>query len=103
MALKEKYKTVILPRAKQEVNEIATYYDYIRKGLGKLFYKEFKNNALTLKTFPFFGVKYNIVRTLPLKKFPYTIHFTVNEIEKIVLIQAVTCDYQNPENTKIKL
>ena len=41
MALKENYKTIILPRANQEVNETAFYYESIRKGLGKLFYKEF--------------------------------------------------------------
>lgn len=103
MALEGNYKTIILPRAKLEVDETAFYYESIRKGLGKLFYKEFKNYALTLKTLPFFEEKYNIVRTLPLKKFPYIIHFTVDEDEKIVSIQAVTSNYQNPENTRIKL
>ncbi|KAF2328275.1 MAG: hypothetical protein REI96_02140 [Flavobacterium nitrogenifigens] len=103
MALEENYKTIILQRAKLEVDETAFYYESIRKGLGKLFYKEFKNYALTLKTIPFFEEKYNIVRTLPLKKFPYTIHFTVDEIEKIVSIQAVTSNYQDPNTTRIKL
>ncbi|MCR4032775.1 MULTISPECIES: hypothetical protein [Flavobacterium] len=103
MALEENYKTVILPRAKLEVDETAFYYESLKKGLGKLFYKEFKNYALTLKTFPFFEEKYNIVRMLPLKKFPYTIHFTVNEDEKIVSIQAVISNYQDPNTTRIKL
>lgn len=103
MAIKIFYKTTILPKAKQEVNETALYYESRRKGLGKLFYKEFKNYALTLKTFPFFEEKYNIVRTLPLKKFPYTIHFTVDELEKIVSIQAVTSNHQDPNTTRIKL
>ena len=103
MALEENYKTIILTRAKLEVDEAAFYYESTRKGLGKLFYKEFKNYALTLKTMPFFEEKYNIVRTLPLKKFPYTIHFTVDEIEKIVSIQAVTSNYQDQNTTRIKL
>lgn len=103
MALTDKYKTIILPRAKQEVEETAFYYENIRKSLGKLFYKEFKSYALTLKTFPFFEEKYNIVRTLPLKKFPYTIHFTVDENDKIVSIQAVTSNHQDPNHTRLKL
>ena len=103
MALEENYKTIILQRAKLEVDETAFYYESIRKGLGKLFYKEFKNYALTLKTMLFFEEKYNIIRTLPLKKFPYTIHFTVDEIEKIVSIQAVTSNYQDQNTTRIKL
>ena len=103
MALKENYKSVILPRAKQEVNETGFYYESIRKGLGKLFYKEFKNYALTLNNIPFFEVKYNEIRTLPLKKFPYTIHFSVDEIEKIVSIQDVTSNHQDPNITRLKL
>ena len=102
MALKEKYKTLILPRAKQEVREAAFYYESIRKGLGKLFYKEFKNHSLPLNNFPFFEEKYNIVRVLPLNKFPYLIHFTVNESEKTVSIQAITNNHQDPNTTKLK-
>ncbi|SEF52875.1 hypothetical protein [Flavobacterium urumqiense] len=103
MALKENYKITILPRAKQEVNEAAEYHESTRKGLGKLFYKEFKNYALTLTNIPFFEVKYNKIRILPLKKFPYTIHFTVDELEKIVSIQAVTSNYQDSNTTRLKL
>ncbi|MFE3868394.1 hypothetical protein ACFX5E_09960 [Flavobacterium sp. LS2P90] len=103
MALKENYKITILLRAKQEVNEAAEYYESIRKGLGKLFYKEFKNYALTLNNIPFFEVKYNEITILHLKKFPYTIHFTVDELEKIVSIQAVTSNYQDLNTTRLKL
>jgi hypothetical protein len=103
MVIKVNYKTEILTRAKQEVNETAFYYESKRKGLGKLFYQEFKNYALTLNNIPFFEVKYSEIRTLPLKNFPYTIHFTVDEKEKIVSIHAVTCDYQDPNTTRIKI
>lgn len=102
MAL-ENFKLQILTRAKLEINETALYYEEKSKGLGKLFYLEFKKYSNTLKTFPFFEEKYNIVRTLPLKKFPYTIHFTVDEINKIVSVQAVTSNYQDPNITRIKI
>lgn len=101
MALK-KYRIVILNRAKEEVDEASFYYESIQKGLGKRFYKEFKTYALTLNSFPFFEEKYNVVRILPFKKFPYTIHFTIDEDQKTVFIQAITCDYQNPDITQIK-
>jgi hypothetical protein len=102
MAVKVNFKTKILIRAKLEVDETALFYESKRKGLGKSFYKEFKNYALTLNNIPFFENKYNEIRLLPLKNFPYTIHFTVDEKEKIVFIQAVTCDYQDPNTTRIK-
>ena len=69
----------------------------------KGFYLDYENQLDTLYNFPFFENKYSSVRVLPLKKFPYTIHFTINETEKLVSIQAITCDYQNPENTKLKI
>ncbi|PIF32083.1 hypothetical protein CLU81_2595 [Flavobacterium sp. 9] len=97
------FKLQILSRAKLEVDEAADYYENKSKGLGKTFYSEFKNYSKTLGNIPFFEEKYNIVRTLPLKKFPYTIHFTVDENKKIVSIQAVTSNHQDPNITRIKL
>jgi hypothetical protein len=96
------YKIIILIRADLEVDEIIEYYELVSTGLGIKFNNEFEDYVETLKTFPFFEEKYNIVRILPLKKFPYTIHFTVDENEKIVTIQAVTSDYQDPNTTKLK-
>ena len=42
------------------------------------------------------------MRQLPFKKFPYTIHFQVDEFENIVFIESIPCDYQNPVSTRIK-
>jgi hypothetical protein len=97
------FKLKILSRAKLEVNEAANYYESKSKGLGKGFYLEFKNYSKTLRNIPFFEEKYNIVRILPLKKFTYTIHFTVDEDEKTVSIQAVTSNFQEPNSTRIKI
>ncbi len=76
------YEIIILVRADLEVDEIYEYYELASSGLGTKFYNEFEDFVETLKTFPFFEEKYNIVRILPLKKYPYTIHFTVDELEK---------------------
>lgn len=96
------YEIIILVRADLEVDEIAEYYESLSNGLGTKFFNEYQNYVDTLATFPFFEEKYNIVRILPLKKFPYTIHYTVDEITKIVSIQAVTSNYQDPNITRIK-
>lgn len=97
------FKVLIVKRADLEIEEALQYYENIRKGLGEKFLLDYKDHLKTLYKFPLFEEKYNAVRTLPLKKFPYTIHFTVNELEKIVSIQAVTSNYQNPNITRIKL
>ena len=97
------FEIIILLRADLEADEIAEYYESLSNGLGTKFINEYQDYVETLKTFPFFEEKYNVVRTLPLKKFPNTIHFTVDENEKIVSIQAVTSNYQDPNTTRIKL
>ena len=97
------YEIIILVRADLEVDDIIEYYELASNGLGTKFNDEFENYVETLKTFPFFEEKYNIVRTLPLKKFPYTIHFTVDEFEKIVSIQAVTSNHQDLNTTRLKI
>jgi len=93
----------ILLRADLEVDEIAEYYESLSNGLGTKFFNEYQDYVETLYTFPFFEEKYNIIRTLPLKKFPYTIHFTVDEVNKMVTVYAVTSNYQDPNTTRIKL
>ncbi|AXB55914.1 hypothetical protein [Flavobacterium fluviale] len=97
------FEIIILLRAELEVDEIAEYYESLSDGLGTKFFNEYQKYVDTLNTFPFFEEKYNIVRTLPLKKFPYTIHFTVDEINKIVAVHAVISNYQDPNTTRIKL
>ena len=97
------FKVKTLIRAELEIDEAVFYYETIRNGLGEKFILDYENQLNTVYNFPFFEEKYNIVRTLPLKKFPYTIHFTVDELNKIVSIQAVTSNYQDPNTTRLKL
>jgi hypothetical protein len=96
------FEITILKRAELEIDEISEYYESLVEGLGTKFYIEFRFYADTLNNIPFFEQKYNEIRILPLKKFPYSIHFSVNETTKFVSIHAVTCDYQNPELIKVK-
>ena len=71
--------------------------------MGEKFLLDYEDHLKTLYKIPFFEEKYNIVRILPLKKFPYTIHFTVDEDEKTVSIQAITSNHQDPNTTRLKL
>jgi hypothetical protein len=92
------FEIIILSRAEIEIDEISDYYESIVEGLGFRFYFELRSYIDTLHTYPFFQNRYDTIRILPLKKFPYSIHFTVDENNKIVTIHAITCDYQNPDD-----
>lgn len=64
------FKIRIQKRAELEIDEISHYYESLSVGLGTKFYIECSEYIDTLKDFPFFENKYNIIRNLPLKKFP---------------------------------
>ena len=101
MAL-ENFEIELRIRAKEEVDEIAFYYENLSIGLGKKFYKEFKEASRSLAINPFYQIHYEKVRRIQLKSFPYSIHFRINEINKKVFIESVISDYLLPFSTKIK-
>jgi len=97
------FNVIILERADLEIEEAYLYYENIQSGLGVKFILEYENYLNTLKNIPYFQQRYQAIRILPSKKFPYSIHFSVDELQKIVTIHAIICDYQNPDDTRIKL
>ena len=102
MGLVNIFEVQLRIRAKEEVDEIAFYYENLATGLGKRFYKEFKETARSLATNPYFQINYDDIRKLSIKSFPYSIHFRIIEDEKTVFIETVSSDYLLPFSTKIK-
>ena len=83
------FRIKIEPEAYQDIQEGISYYNEQQTGLGYTFYTEIENIFQILETAPFFQVRYDDVRCLPLKKYPYMVHFTVDEKNKLVIIRAV--------------
>lgn len=91
------YTIAIDSRAIRDIQRAIDYYDEQQRGLGKQFENVLDKHLLTLEKKPFFTVRYDDVRCLPLKKFPYMLHFTVDEEKKLVAIRAVFHTSRNPE------
>ncbi|WP_417613108.1 type II toxin-antitoxin system RelE/ParE family toxin [Owenweeksia hongkongensis] len=85
------------PEAIEDIQNGIDWYNEQQKGLGRKFHREVKLAFKSIKSNPFFQVRYDRVRCLPLSKFPFMIHFTVNESEKIVAIRAVFNTSRNPD------
>ncbi|WP_213521434.1 hypothetical protein [Nonlabens sp.] len=62
----------------------------------KDFDKEIEVAYTALELNPFFKVRYKNVRGLPLKKFPFIIFYTLDEVNKIVEIRSVFNTHQDP-------
>ncbi|MCC6372541.1 MAG: type II toxin-antitoxin system RelE/ParE family toxin [Bacteroidia bacterium] len=83
------FKVKLIPSAENDLREAMAYYHSIRPNLGKMFFETFLQLNNTLQTNPFYAKKYKSVRTIALKKFPYLVHFIVDEEPQTVTIIAI--------------
>ncbi len=91
------YDLFIEPLALQDIQKAIDYYDEQQVGLGDAFEKVLDNHFIAIEVNSFFQIRYDDVHCLPVKKYPYMIHFTINEVDNIVTIWAVFHTSQDPE------
>ncbi|MEO8232823.1 MAG: hypothetical protein ABI638_11105 [Ignavibacteriota bacterium] len=89
------FKVKIEPDAVEDIQGALLWYDKQQEGLGKKLFIEIKSCIKLLKSNPFYHVRYDRVRCLPLKRFPFMLHFSINESEKLVIIRAMFNTYRD--------
>lgn len=83
---------------KDDLKEINDWYKEINKELWNSFTKEFRLKIHLIKENPLsFELKYNNIRIVFLKKFPYGIHYLYNTEENIIEIYSVFHTSRDPE------
>jgi len=90
------YKLNIKPEAHADIQEGIDWYNSRQPGLGKRFHSAVKQEFKLLRKSPLFQIRYDGVRCLPLKKFPYMVHFIVNEENKQIVVLGLICTYKDP-------
>jgi len=83
------FSIAVDPRAMQDIQQAIDFYENQQPGLGKQFEEILNQQLLRLEHTPFFQLRYENVHCLPLKKYPYMIHFTVDEKEQLITVRAV--------------
>ena len=79
-------------------------YNEIQNGLGKKFFLQINKHFNSIKRNPkAFAIRYDKIRCLYLKKFPYMIHYKVFDELKIVTVKAVFSTHQNPSKWEIRI
>ena len=61
-----------------DIQESVNWYNQQQKGLGRKFYMEVLDGIDSLAKNPFYKICYDAVHCLPLKKFPFMVHYTVD-------------------------
>ena len=91
------YSVKIEPEALEDIQKGITWYNEAKSGLGRKFHSEVKEKIKVLKKYPYFQIRYDDVRCLPLEKYPYMLHFTIDEMNKAVIIRAVFHTSRDPK------
>lgn len=79
----------MLKKALKDLQNAIDYYDEQKIGLGLRFNKVIEKHFIAIIKKPHFQIRYQNVRCLPVKKFPYMIHFTVDEKTTTIHIEAI--------------
>ncbi|MBK7698992.1 MAG: type II toxin-antitoxin system RelE/ParE family toxin [Saprospiraceae bacterium] len=83
-------KVIILPLAKEDLNETKVWYENKLKGLGKRFLSEVDKKINFIKINPIASnIRYDEIHTTVLDVFPFMIHYTVNTDKETIIIIAV--------------
>jgi len=92
------YRLVILPIAKKDIREAASWYESKQDGLGKRFTLHVRNQLNSFKRNPYrFINRYGETRTMVLDVFPFMAHYIINEPQKLIVIAAVLHTSRSPD------
>ena len=99
----KKYKIKIEPEALTDIQEITKWYNKAQKGLGERFQNTTIKQINSLHTDPqIYAIRYKEIRCVLVSKFPYMIHFYINEENNMVEVLAVISTDRNPRIWKEK-
>jgi len=90
------WKVEFSPESFAEVQEALNYY--MEKGFqtGEAFIQDVNNGVEALEFNPYYQIRYKNFRCLPLSKFPFMIHFELDEDKKRVKIFGCIHTSLNP-------
>lgn len=91
------YKISISPRAQNEIVKAVDFYAVHSVDAPNNFIKQLQKGYGILTINPYFRVQYKNARSLKLKKFPYSLFYTVDENLKSVRILSCFHNKRNPK------
>lgn len=100
-----KYRSVMLPTAKEDLREAAKWYNQARPGLGKELVARVRERLAELRASPLTcQIRYSEVHTALVEQFPYMIHYYVNQQNKTIVVISILSTSRNPKiwNERLK-
>lgn len=100
---KRKFKVILNQKNFNELQESIDYYNRKQNKLGDRFLKEVKKRVRELSSdFHLYEVKYDAIRCITVSKFPFLIHYRIDETLEMVFVEAIIHMSMDPEKNWIK-
>ena len=90
------YKIIVSPRAQKEIENAIDFYTLYSVNAPRNFVTSLSDAYKTLESSPLFKVRYKNLRSLKLSRFPYSLFFAVNDVQRTVRILACFHNKRNP-------
>ncbi len=94
-----KFKLLIYDRALNEIDQVEQYYEDQQPNLGIRFKKSVFDAFNSLQINPYYQIRYSTFRCLPLKKFPFMVHYELDEEKRVIFVYAVINTYLDPSQS----
>jgi toxin ParE1/3/4 len=94
------YQVLIQNDAIDDIQEAIEYYDSQQAGLGSKFEQALNKLFILLEKTPRFAIRYDNVHCVPLKKYPFMIHYTIEDSKQIIEIRGCFHTSKNTDKWK---
>ncbi len=93
------YRFINTSSAKVDIKEAVAHYKSISPELAKQFIFRIREAKSYIGKSPEgFLVRYDQVRTLLLKQFPYHLHYLIDDTKRVIVILAIIHAHKNPND-----
>jgi hypothetical protein len=93
MSFKIKYH----PEVFSDIQNAVDWYNAQQFGLGDRFYTILKEHLNFLKnSASHFAIRYDDVHCMPIRKFPYMIHYRIDQTHKLIKVEAILNTNRDP-------
>ena len=78
------------------------FYKEINVALAKKFNSAVNKAIDSIIKAPLFRIRYDNIRCYKVRKFPYLVHYSVDEKDRLIKIYGIICTHRNPKDYYIK-
>lgn len=92
-----KLSVIYNPEVYNDIQQAVEWYNKQQPELGNRFYittKKYLNSLASSALM--YAVRYDDIRCIPIKNFPYMAHYRVDTYNKVVKVEGIFSTYRNP-------